>query len=74
MCAYSRNPTSPPAGTCTGAQDAAFSAGSFGFDPNYYWSSSQINRFNAGEVFLDSGVAGNVPKSFVNRVRPVRVF
>jgi len=75
MCNYSRNPTTPPTGTCTGTQDGTFAAGAFGFDDAVtYWSSSQNNAGSAwGQYFVDGGQSsGN--KTNPNRVRPVRAF
>jgi hypothetical protein len=74
MCNYSRNPTTPPTGTCTGTQSATFSSGSFGFAANPYWSSSQ---FVASRAWLQNFVDGTqFPDNKYNTldVRPVRAF
>ena len=51
MCNYSRNPTTPPTGVCTGSQDGTFSTGTYGFAGGLYWSSSQVAAFTAWEQY-----------------------
>ena len=74
MCNYSRNPTTPPTGVCTGSQDGTFSTGTYGFAGDYYWSSSQRGADNAWGQYLVNGGQGGDPKFFPVRVRPVRAF
>ena len=74
MCNYSRNPTTPPTGVCTGSQDGTFSTGTYGFASDYYWSSS---RGPAGGAWLQSlghGIQADVGQNNALRVRPVRAF
>jgi len=74
MCNYSRNPTTPPTGTCTGTQDGAFAAGPFGFAAVNYWSSAQLSATRAWVQYFGDGIQNNVTKNFTGRVRPVRAF
>jgi hypothetical protein len=74
MCNYSRNPTTPPTGVCTGSQDGTFSTGTYGFASDLYWSSSQRDVFFAWNQSLDDGYQGRAFKSDPLRVRPVRAF
>ena len=75
MCNYSRTWTGTPStGACTGAQNGAFAAGTYGFASGYYWGSSQSSASNAwGQSFVDGGQASAGKNSTV-RVRPVRAF
>jgi len=75
MCNYSRNPTTPPTGTCTGTQDGTFAAGAFGFAAGGYWSSSQ-NAANLAWVqdFFNGGQSASSKSATTDRVRPVRAF
>jgi len=77
MCNYSRNPTIPPTGNCTGTQDDTFATGAFGFAVDGpYWSSSQSVDSTSlawDQVFGDGTQSGN-NKFVSNRVRPVRAF
>jgi len=74
MCNYSRNPTTPPTGTCMGTQDGAFEAGAFGF-ADVYLSSSQNAASNAWAQFFGSGTQGTSNKASNARfIRPVRAF
>ena len=80
MCNYSRIPTAPaaPSVSCYGSagsnQDATFAAGAFGFAISRYWSSSQIDAFNAWFQYLDDGDAYFDIKPNTFAVRPVRAF
>ena len=75
MCNYSRNPTTPPTGTCTGTQNVAFAGGDFGFDETVsYWSSSQVYATVAWYQYFDNGFQSNDNKLLTDRVRPVRAF
>jgi hypothetical protein len=74
MCNYSRNPTTPPKGTCTGAQNSTFTGGAYGFASDYYWSSSQYDGGNAVEQSLGSGSQTLRGKGSALRVRPIRAF
>ena len=74
MCNYSRNPTTPPTGVCTGSQDGTFSTGTYGFDSDFYWSSSQYFASFASAQFFGNGVPTAGYKYSANRVRPVRAF
>lgn len=74
MCNYSRNPTSPPIGACSGTQDATFTAGDFGF-AGQYWTSSQRDPKQA-EIrdMSDGGAEGFANKGVGLGVRPIRSF
>jgi len=74
MCNYSRNPTTPPTGTCTGDQDGTFATGAFGFADGSYWSSSQGDAFFAWFQFFGNGSQANASKGAALAVRPVRAF
>ena len=74
MCNYSRNPTTPPTGVCTGSQDGTFSTGTYGFAGGLYWSSSQSLAGFAWTQDLDDGIQYNASKFGPLRVRPVRAF
>ena len=76
MCNYSRNPTTPPTGVCTGSQDGTFSTGTYGFASDRYWSSSETIATGAWYQKLGDGSQINASKSFPGglRVRPVRAF
>ena len=74
MCNYSRNPTTPPTGACTGAQDGTFSTGTYGFASAFYWSSSQLNASSAWLQHFDDGNLLNANKNSTLRVRQVRAF
>jgi len=74
MCNYSRNPTTPPTGTCTGTQDGAFAAGPFGFAGVDYRSSSQNTGLRAWFQSFVDGRQDDGGKDFTDRVRPVRAF
>jgi Protein of unknown function (DUF1566) len=74
MCNYSRTWTgTPPTGACTGAQDGAFAASSYGFSDGY-WTSSQVGAAGAWGQDFDNGSPGVGPKNASNFVRPVRAF
>jgi hypothetical protein len=74
MCNYSRNPTTPPTGTCTGTQDGAFEAGAFGFNNGYYWSSSQFDAIEGWVQAFFTGAQDDFLKYSFYSVRPVRAF
>jgi titin len=74
MCNYSRNPATPPTGTCTGTQDGTFAAGAFGFAADFYWSSSQNDAGTAGIQLFFNGSQGPDDKLNPRYVRPVRAF
>ena len=74
MCNYSRNPTTPPTGTCTGTQNATFATGAFGFAADFYWSSSQGDASGAWYLSFVNGIQNFANKNFTDRVRPVRAF
>jgi len=74
MCNYSRNPTTPPTGVCTGSQDGTFSTGTYGFASDDYWSSSQSTALSAWYQDLDTGNQTIDVKRLTLRVRPVRAF
>jgi hypothetical protein len=75
MCNYSRNPTTPPTGVCTGSQDGTFSTGTYGFASGGYWSSTQLGAFGAWAQSLVDGLqVSGVFKVGPVRVRPVRAF
>jgi len=80
MCNYSRNPTAPAGASvaCSGAQDATFASGSYGFgllaNNDFYWSSSIAIQFNNGawaQDFYDADRAEYSWNSSLN-VRPIR--
>ena len=78
MCNYSRNPTTPPTGLCTGPQNADFASSDYGFASEFYWSSSWGNVNGTQLVGVQNFVngssdfEGNVLRFL--RVRPVRSF
>ena len=74
MCNYSHNPTTPPTGVCTGSQDGTFSTGTYGFESNVYWSSSQKSASTAWVQYLAPGFQDGGSKDSTLRVRPVRAF
>ena len=74
MCRYSRNPTTPPTGACTGSQDSTFSTGTYGFASGIYWSSSQYDAATAWYQYMDIAPDPIDAKSTTLRVRPVRAF
>jgi len=74
MCRYSRNPTTPPTGACTGSQDGTFSTGTYGFASGIYWSSSQYDAATAWYQYMDIAPDPIDAKSTTLRVRPVRAF
>ena len=74
MCNYSRNPTTPPTGVCTGSQDGTFSTGTYGFASGWYWSSSQYDAATAWYQYMDIAPDPIDAKSTTLRVRPVRAF
>ncbi len=74
MCNYSRNPTTPPTGACTGAQNGAFAAGTYGFANGTFWSSSQSDANRAWTQISDDGNLVNNAKLFTLVMRPVRAF
>jgi len=75
MCNYSRNPTTPPTGTCSGTQNATFATGAFGFAAVDYWSSSPGGAATVAWFRkFDDGFQSAVFKGGANRVRPVRAF
>ena len=75
MCNYSRTWTGTPStGACTGAQNGAFAAGTYGFASVYYWSSSQSDANYALAQLFANGSQSNFSKNGPLRVRPVRAF
>jgi hypothetical protein len=75
MCNYSRNPTTPPSGTCTGGQNGTFASSAYGFPSTEYWTSSQRNNLTAWNQDLDSGPqSGLYGKGTEFTVRPIRAF
>ncbi len=74
MCNYSRNPSAPPTGVCTGGQNAAFARGAYGFATDNYWSSSQLNASSAWYQYFRFGNQYDAAKTNPLRVRPVRAF
>jgi hypothetical protein len=74
MCNYSRNPTTPPIGACTGAQDSVFAISAYGFASDYLWSSSQYDTREAWIHRLTASYSGSDGKAFSMFVRPVRAF
>ena len=77
MCNYSLTWTGTPSTlACTGDQNDAFAAGTYGFGNVYYWSSSQtsIDAYRAWGQILSNGFQGNAIKRSTLRVRPVRSF
>ena len=75
MCNYSRNPTAPPTGTCTGPQNPDFASSAYGFVGSNYWSSSQYSATFAWYQEMAGGVQkSDGYKDFALRVRPVRAF
>ncbi|MCF8556752.1 MAG: hypothetical protein K9G28_04290 [Candidatus Nanopelagicales bacterium] len=73
MCNYSRNPSSPATGSCTGSQDATFASGAFGFSSDY-WSSSQYNSGSARAYSLSSPGEYASAKTSLKSIRPIRAF
>jgi len=73
LCNYSRNPTSPPIGACSGTQDATFTAGDFGF-AGQYWTSSQRDLRQARIWDMTSGAEGFAGKEARLGIRPIRAF
>jgi hypothetical protein len=75
MCNYSRNPTTPPAGDCLGAQNGTFASSAYGFSSDTYWASSQRNSTNSWYQNLVNGGQSNLfSKSTSFLVRPIRAF
>ena len=76
MCNYSRTWTGTPSTlACTGVQNDAFAAGTYGFASVYYWSSSQNVTDSAWLQYLANGNQNGVDVKFNTlRVRPVRAF
>ena len=75
MCNYSRTWTGTPSTlACTGLQNDAFAAGTYGFDIVAYWSSSQNATNFAWGQFLDDGNQSFGGKFNTLWVRPVRSF
>ena len=75
MCNYSRTWTGTPSTlACTGVQNDAFAAGTYGFASVYYWSSSQFNSNGALAQYLLNGSQASVSKNGPLWVRPVRSF
>ena len=75
MCNYSRTWTGTPSTlACTGVQNDAFAAGTYGFASVNFWSSSQYSRFSAWFQNLSGGNQYYDPKYYALRVRPVRSF
>ena len=74
MCNYSRNPTTPPTGVCTGSQDGTFSTGTYGFASASYWSSSQGVAYRAWYQWMGTAPDPIDSKATTLRVRPVRAF
>ena len=75
MCNYSRTWTGTPSTlACTGVQNDAFAAGTYGFAVFYYWSSSQTLASRAWCQILPNGFQGNCLKTSTLWVRPVRSF
>ena len=77
MCNYSRNPTTPPTGTCSGTQNATFATGAFGFAAVDYWSSSQVDENGAESQhfgIFGFGAQLNGTKNSTLFIRPVRAF
>ena len=77
MCNYSRTWTGAPSTlACTGAQNGAFAAGTYGFASDDYWSSSQLSSLALAVWYRalsdGSDLVGTKGNSF--RVRPVRAF
>ena len=77
MCNYSRNPTTPPTGVCTGAQDVAFELDPFGFSAVPYWSSSSYSDTGGGAWDQDFD---STPRQYADDqdtrrpIRPIRSF
>ena len=75
MCNYSRNPTTPPSGTCAGTQDGTFASSAYGFSSDTYWASSQRNSTNSWYQNLVNGAQSTLfSKSTSFLVRPIRAF
>ena len=75
MCNYSRTWTGTPSTlACTGVQNGAFDAGTYGFASAYYWSSSQNATTSAWYQILINGSQNYGSKSGSLLVRPVRAF
>jgi hypothetical protein len=75
MCNYSRNPSAPPTGNCSGEQDQAFAAGDYGFESERYWSSSLRQYCYPWNQSMQNG--GLTCDNWMNdpkRVRPIRAF
>ena len=75
MCNYSRTWTGTPSTlACTGLQNDAFAAGTYGFASVYYWSSSEAISVVAWNRYFGNGGQGNDVKTSTLRVRPVRSY
>jgi len=75
MCNYSRTWTGTPStGTCTGAQNGPFAAGTYGFASANYWSSSQMYGNLACFQSFANGLTDIASKYDALQVRPVRAF
>jgi len=77
MCNYSRNPTTPPTGVCTGAQDGTFELDPFGFSAVPYWSSSSFSDTDGAAWDQDFD---STPRQYADDqderrpIRPIRSF
>ncbi len=75
MCNYSRNLTAPSSEICSGAQNEAFAAGTYGLQTQRYWSSSQGSNCYSWSQSMESG--GQSCYSWMSdlmRIRPIRAF
>ena len=75
MCNYSRNLTAPSSEICSGAQNEAFAAGTYGLETQRYWSSSQGSNCYSWSQSMESG--GQSCYSWMSdlmRIRPIRSF
>ena len=75
MCNYSRNLTAPSSEICSGAQNEAFAAGTYGLETQRYWSSSQGSNCYSWSQSMEAG--GQSCYSWMSdlmRIRPIRSF
>jgi hypothetical protein len=78
MCNFVRTwvgtPSAPPTGACSGTS-TTYAAGDYGFDPGWYWSSSEISIDRAAVTRIDNAATNlGVKDNSGVQVRPIRAF
>jgi hypothetical protein len=76
LCQWNRGVAPNVTTACSGGSinSATYGAGAAGFVELYYWSSSEIDAYDAWNQSFYNGPQGGGPKSYTYRVRPVRAF